>query len=178
MRNAKKKEYICCKKTALQFLQSHFYIISPFFYYNRRSVGTGDNHIVADFHEIEVNADYGVYAFLIQFTISWSRALSFVCSIFQAIRLEPTPKRSLKEAPNSEKNPVPRTICPLITLRYLTILYSSKSNPDVVKNVSFSSGRLATILLRFFRASSNSFCAASAASFSFFSLSANIAASF
>ncbi len=63
MRNAKKKEYICCKKTALQFLQSHFYIISPFFYYNRRSVGTGDNHIVADFHEIEVNADYGVYAF-------------------------------------------------------------------------------------------------------------------
>ena len=52
-------------------------------------------------------------------------------------------------------------------------MYSLKLNPGVVKNVSFSSGRLATILLRFFRASSNSFYAASAASFSFFSLSAN-----
>ena len=101
--------------------------------------------------------------FIKQFTISSSRALSFACSVFQAIRLEPTPKRSLKEAPNSEKNPVPRTICPLITLRYLTILYPSKLNPDVVKNVFFSSGRLSTILLCTFKASSNSFLAASAA---------------
>ena len=63
MRNAKKKEYICCKKTALQFLQSHFYIISPFFYYNRRSVGTGDNHIVAYGHKIKVDAYYRICAF-------------------------------------------------------------------------------------------------------------------
>ena len=76
MRNAKKKEYICCKKTALQFLQSHFYIISPFFYYNRRSVGTDDNHIVADFHEIEVNADYGVYAF--HYTVHNQLVKSFI----------------------------------------------------------------------------------------------------